>query len=115
MLDYTVPRRSQLNGKAGRINLSLLNRVRAMLHSAKLSHRFWGFAAQAAAYVINRSPTTTLENKSPAEMWYGVKPNAKNLVQFGSVIFTKNTKYLEGKKMILEDKNISLLDMEQMV
>ncbi|KAF2895050.1 hypothetical protein ILUMI_11123 [Ignelater luminosus] len=29
--------------------------------------------------IINRSPTVTLDKKSPAEMWFDVKPNLQKL------------------------------------
>ena len=45
------------NGVAERFNRTLMERVRAMLHDAKLGKEFWAEAAVTATYVKNRSPT----------------------------------------------------------
>ncbi|KAJ1528739.1 hypothetical protein ONE63_007129 [Megalurothrips usitatus] len=39
------------------------------------------------------SPTTTIDT-TPAEKWYGKKPNLSNLRGFGQVVYTKNLGYL---------------------
>ena len=49
----------------------------------------WGAAVRTAAYLVNRSPTTTL-NKTPAEMWYKRKPDISKLEIFGTTVFAKN-------------------------
>ena len=36
-----------------------------------------------SCYLINRSPSSSLGNKTPHEMWYGKKPSLKHLRVFG--------------------------------
>lgn len=93
-LDYTIPHSPELNGKAERVNLTLFNKVRAMLFQSKMDNKMWGFAVLTAAYLFNRSPTTTVET-TPAEKWFGKKPNLSNLREFGQTVYTKNLRYLK--------------------
>ena len=58
-----------------------------MLLSAKLPKNFWGEAVNTAAYLINRSPSTTLGFKVPKEIWSGRKPDLKHLRVFGCVAY----------------------------
>lgn len=75
-VDYTIPFTPQQNGKAERMNRSLVGRGRAMIFDSGLPKKFWGEAIQTATYIINRSPTHALENKiTPAELWYNKMPN----------------------------------------
>jgi hypothetical protein len=58
----------QQNGMAERMNITLLERIRAMLKAAGLGKPFWAEAINTACYVINRSPSTAIELKTPMEM-----------------------------------------------
>jgi hypothetical protein len=40
-----------------------------MLKAAGLGKSFWAEAVNTACYVINRSPSTAIELKTPMEMW----------------------------------------------
>lgn len=75
-----------------------------MLLHAKLENKMRGFAILTAAYLFNRSPTTTVET-TPAEKWYGKKPNLSNLREFGQVVYTKKLGYLK-KLQDRSDKGI---------
>ena len=58
----------QQNGLAERMNRTILERVRCMLLGAGLPKVFWGDAANTVVYLINRSPSSTLEYKTPMEV-----------------------------------------------
>lgn len=79
----TVKHTPQQNGVAERMNRTLLERVRCMLISAGLPKTFWGEAISTAAYLINRSPSSAIDLKTPAEKWYGKPADYKNLRVFG--------------------------------
>ncbi|GJY43429.1 retrovirus-related pol polyprotein from transposon TNT 1-94, partial [Tanacetum coccineum] len=68
---FTTTYTPQQNGVAERMNRTLLERARAMLATASLGKSFWAEAVNSACYVINRSPSTTVELKTPMEMWTG--------------------------------------------
>ncbi|KAJ1519204.1 hypothetical protein ONE63_011190 [Megalurothrips usitatus] len=94
VLDYTVPRCPQLNGKAEKMNRSLLDIVRAMLFQSGMNNNMWGEAVQTAAYLKNRSPTTAVP-KLPAQMWTGKTVNLSNIQTFGTIVFSKNNSQLK--------------------
>jgi len=66
---FTTAYTQQQNGVAERMNRTLLERTRAMLKAAGLGKSFWAEAVNTACYVINRSPSTAIELKTPMEMW----------------------------------------------
>ena len=55
-----------------------------MLFSANLSKHFWAEAVTTAAYLINRSPSSALNFRTPQEVWSGKPPDLSNLRIFGS-------------------------------
>lgn len=59
----------QQNGLAERMNVTLLNKVRCLLIQYGLPYMFWVEAITTSTYLINRSPSTTLEKKTPKNMW----------------------------------------------
>ena len=62
--EYTIPKTPEQNGVFERMNRTLVESVRSMLADSKLPHRFWAEALSTATYLINRSPTKTLEDKN---------------------------------------------------
>lgn len=87
-LEYTIPHTSQLNGTAERMNRSIAEKMRALLYEAKLHEEMWGTAAEMAAYLLNRSPSSTVP-KTPAEMWFGRKQDLSRLKLYGAKVGTK--------------------------
>lgn len=53
--------------------------------------KFWGEAVKAAVYLLNRSPTKSLNGQTPFEAWYGRKPSVRHLRTFGCMAFAKRT------------------------
>jgi len=58
-----------------------------MLKGKNLSNGFWADAINIAIYLKNRSPTKSLDFKTPFEYLYGFKPTVSHLRVFGSKIF----------------------------
>ncbi|GAA0161666.1 hypothetical protein LIER_17927 [Lithospermum erythrorhizon] len=58
-----------------------------MLRDVGLEKSLWAEAVNIACYVINRSPSTTIELKTPIEMWNGKKPDYSRLHIFGSHVY----------------------------
>jgi len=58
-----------------------------MLLSVGLPKTLLGEAANAAAYVINRCPSSTLNFKTPMEAWSGEPSNYSKLKLFGLLAF----------------------------
>ena len=85
----TVAYTPQQNGVAERMNRTLLERTRAMLRTAGLDNSFWAEAVKTACYVINRSPSTAIDLKTPMEMWTGKPADYSHLHVFGSPVYVK--------------------------
>ena len=62
-----------------RINLTLLNKIRAMLITAKLDKRFWVEALLVVVYLYNRTSHTSLNFKISFEIKYNIKSKINNI------------------------------------
>lgn len=82
----TVPYTPQQNGKAERLNRTLLERVRCMLADSKLPASLWGEAVTTACLLRNFSPMAG-KDKTPWELFYGSRPDLSTLRAFGSKAF----------------------------
>ncbi|KAM0730296.1 Retrovirus-related Pol polyprotein from transposon TNT 1-94 [Formica fusca] len=88
IIDNNVPYSPQLNGKAERLNRTLMEKTRALLFDSGLNKEMWGEALYTSVFLLNRSPTESLKN-TPYEMWEKRKPNMKSLQMFGCKAYTK--------------------------
>jgi len=75
----------QQNGVAERKNRTIMNMVRCMLSEKHLPKFLWGEAVNWAAYILNRSPTLAVKDKTPQEAWSDIKPAVHHLKVFGCV------------------------------
>ena len=66
--------------------------MRSILVDTKLPHRFWAEALSTAAYLVNRSPTKAVGDKTPFEAWYGKKPSVEHLKVFGCAAYSNVAK-----------------------
>ena len=73
----------QQNGLAGRMNRTILERVRCILNTTGLSRKFWAEVVKIACYLINLCPSTALNFKTLHEVWTGSAANYKGLKVFG--------------------------------
>ena len=73
----------QQNGVAERMNRTLLERARCMLFQVDLDKSFWAEACNHACYLVNRSPSTAIELKTPFEVFFGTPANYSDLKVFG--------------------------------
>ena len=65
------------------MNKTLMETARSMLSGARLGQEFWVEAVETACYLVNRSPSSMLEDKTPQEVWIGKKPSLSHLKVFG--------------------------------
>ena len=79
----TVPYNPQQNGVAERVNRTIFEKARAMLFDAKLPKAYWAEAVNTAIYLKNHSPTQSLKNRIPEEIWTGKQVNLSHLRVFG--------------------------------
>lgn len=96
-IDYTIPYTPELNGTAERVNRTIVEKARTMLIEANMPKEYWSEAIYTAVYLMNRSITSCVKDKTPAEIWYNVKPNIANLRIFGCTVFYHVPKQLRSK------------------
>lgn len=102
---YTVPHNPEMNAVSERLNRILQEKARTMLLACGIEWHFWNEAVMTANYLKNRSPTSAFgkqfANKTPAEIWYGNKPDLSNIRIFGSTCYNLvpavNRKKLDAK------------------
>lgn len=99
----TVPYTPQQNSVAERMNRTLTEKARAMVHSAGLNKRFWGEAVLTATYLVNVIPSKAIKvEKTPYELWHNKKPKLKYLRVFGCTAYVHN----KTRKHKFDDKSI---------
>ena len=79
----TTPYTPQQNGVAEKMNRMLMEKERSVLSGTELGQEFWAEAVETTCYLVNRSPSSALENKTPHEVWTGKKPSLSHLRVFG--------------------------------
>jgi len=84
---FYVPHTPQQNGVAERMNRTLLEKTRVMQSTAGLTKSFWAEAVKTASYVINQSPSTAIDLKTPMEMWNGKPIDYSSLHIFGCLVY----------------------------
>ncbi|KAK4841553.1 hypothetical protein QYF36_006375 [Acer negundo] len=90
----TVRYTPQQNGVAEMMNRTILDKVRCLLISSGLNHKFWGEAVATATYLINRSLSIALNLLTSEEKWAGRPPSLKHLRVFGCAAYAHQS---EGK------------------
>ena len=85
----TAPYTPQQNGVVERRNQTVLGMARSMMKGMKVPGWLWGEAVSTAVFVLNRSPTRSVEGRIPYEVWYGSKPAVHFFRTFGCVAYVK--------------------------
>ncbi|GJU01231.1 putative ribonuclease H-like domain-containing protein [Tanacetum coccineum] len=81
--EYSVAMNPQQNGMAERRNRKLIEATRTMLADSKLPTTFWAEAVSTTCYVQNRVLVVKPYNKTPYELFRGLKPALSFMRPFG--------------------------------
>ena len=107
-LETTVPYTPQQNGRSELDNRTIVESARTMLQAANLPLTLWAEAVSTAVYLLNRTPSSSVqEGKTPYEVWFEKKANLDHVRIFGSEAFVHipkqfTTKFdARAKKVIL--------------
>ena len=88
----TMPHSPEQNGVAERRNRTLLDKARALIHSAGLSHGFWEYALDTTVHTYNRTPSRTIGWRTPHELWTdGHIPDVSYFRVFGCKAYVHTT------------------------
>ena len=82
-----IPYTPEQNGLAERYNRTLLEKTKCILNESGFPKSLWGEAILNVAYVLNLSPTSKLDNKTPYEALTSKRPSVKYLRKFGSLVY----------------------------
>jgi hypothetical protein len=77
--------------------MTLLGRVRSMLSNANLQQEMWAKEISTSCYLVNQSPSTTIECKILKEVWIGHPCNYFNLKVFGCEAYALILKHQRSK------------------
>lgn len=77
----------QQNGRVERKHRHILNIARACLFQGRLPIDFWGESVMTAAHIINRTPSSVLDGKTPYELLHGKPPVFDLLRVFGCLCY----------------------------
>jgi hypothetical protein len=93
------------------MNRTLMEKERCMLSGVELGKESWAEVVGTACYLVNRSPSSTLGEKTPQEVWTGKEPSLTHLKVFGCDAYLHVPK--ENKsKLDKKAENVSLLDIK---
>ena len=56
---------------------------RCLLNGVRLGKELWAEAVGTTCYLVNRSPSSVLDEKTSQEVWYGKEPSLTHLKVFG--------------------------------
>jgi hypothetical protein len=87
---------AEQNGRAERLNRTLMKKMRCLLFQAKVPGEFWGEAMLTANHLRNLVPTKA-GKKTPYELFTGKVPDVSNLRVFGCCAFVQVPAKLRGK------------------
>ena len=88
----TAPYSPQQNGVVERRNQTIVGMARSLLKAKKVPGEFWGEAVSTAVFILNRSPTKSVDGKTPFEAWHGRKPDVSFMRTFGCVVHVRETR-----------------------
>ena len=108
----TVHDTPQHNGVAERRNRTILERIRALLHSTGLPRTLWGEAARHVVWLMNRTSTRAVEGMTPYEATFGKKPDLSEVREWGERVWVRveggdklGGRVREGRWMGLDGKS----------
>lgn len=104
-IQYTSPYTPQKNGHAERLIRTIYVKKIELYSLKAISRKKHGTKQTDSAHLLNRSYTTTFNNVTPAEMWFGSRPDIRTCSYLNAKLTSLNTTTLEINLM----KNLNCL------
>jgi transposase InsO family protein len=86
---HSTPHTPQQNGVVERRNQSVVAVAHALLKQRGMPAIYWAKAVSTAVFLLNRSTTQGLSDKTLYETWHGSKPVVQFLRTFGCLAYVK--------------------------
>jgi IS30 family transposase len=87
---FTAPYLPQQNDVVERRNQTVVATDRALLKHRRMSAKYWGETVMMVVHLLNRSPTKSLQGKTPYEAWHGRAASMSYLKVFGCIAYAKD-------------------------
>lgn len=94
------------NGRIEREMRTVVESARSAIHAKGLNENLWAEAVNYAVFTINQTGTSTVEGKSPAELWFGRKLDVSKLKIFGCECFVLTPEHKRKKLDPKSEKGI---------
>jgi hypothetical protein len=82
-----MPYNPQQNGVVERKNRKICEAAKAMMFDQDLPNSLWAEATSTVVYIQNMCPHAILKDKTPEEVFSGIKPEVGNLRIFGCPVY----------------------------
>lgn len=102
--DPAPPYTQHKNGVSERMIQTICRKARAMMIDSGLAAWLWAECVMTAVYLINRTPTSANEGRTPFEMLYHTPPRIIHFRRFGSIAFITIPKELQQGKFSARTK-----------
>eukprot|EP00253_Pinus_taeda_P033974 PITA_33974 len=86
-----------------------------MLNGARLGKEFWAEVVDTACYLVYRSPSSALEDKTPQEVWTGKKPSLSHVRVFGCDAYVHVPKEKRTKLDSKSEKCIFIREVKDVI
>lgn len=85
------------NGPVERKHQHILYVVRALRFQETFTINFWGDCILVAGHLINRTPSSILQGKTPYEVLFGKPPSYVDIYIFGCLCYAHKCTQVRGK------------------
>jgi transposase InsO family protein len=94
--EYSAAYTPEQNGRAERMNRTLIEKARTLLLGVEATEELWVEAVLTAAHLHNLMPVTG-KNKTPYELFHGSSPDVSYLRKWGCLAYVKHPKHQTSK------------------
>ena len=84
---FSVPHSPAQNGGAERSIGLTMESIRKVMYGSGLPFSFWPYAAEYSTFILNCTPSTSVEKGLPYQLYEGKKPLTQFLLPFGAKVF----------------------------
>jgi hypothetical protein len=86
----TAPHTSAQNGHTECLHRTILDKARTMRIACNVPSNLWDGFCAASAYLTNLTASSSINRKTPSELWHGQVPDMSHLREIGSQAFALN-------------------------